>query len=221
MSQITHDEARRLINLNVDQVLDANTCSILDTHLNKCAECRGYASELDKVENVLRKMKHGWDPRRVPLQLDQIISRSKNTGFGFANNVTITKMAMMVLTIIIVVALGTWQFSIVSAPSPTASYTVIPIPTPSTFLTSTKVTINCDYVPYQVQAGDTLDSIASQFSVTKEMIMDFNGMQEDQIDPSMQIRIPLCNHTPTVTINTPNTTITISPQFEPITPTPG
>jgi LysM repeat protein len=76
-------------------------------------------------------------------------------------------------------------------------------------------------VLYQVQAGDTLDGIALQFSVPKETIMEFNGMKGEIIGPAMQIRIPICDHTPTATINTPTTTITITPQFEPITVTPG
>jgi hypothetical protein len=66
-----------------------------------------------------------------------------------------------------------------------------------------------------------MDSIALQFSVSKETIMDFNGMKEEEIKPSMQIRIPTCSRTPTVTSEVLNSTITITPQFEPITLTPG
>jgi LysM repeat protein len=80
---------------------------------------------------------------------------------------------------------------------------------------------NCNYVLYQVQAGDTLDGIAAQFSVPKETIIEFNRMKGERIGPAIQIRIPICDHTPTATINTPTTTITITPQFEPITVTPG
>jgi len=130
-------------------------------------------------------------------------------------------MAMMILTIIALV-IGSWQFSIIGVSSPTATYTAIPIPTPSTYLTSVnEMLLGCENIEYQVQAGDTLDIIALQFSVTKESIMDFNHMQEENIQPSMQIRIPTCTQTPTITIYPPNTTITITPQFEPITSTPG
>jgi spore germination protein YaaH len=76
-------------------------------------------------------------------------------------------------------------------------------------------------VPYQIREGDTLESIAEQFSVPKNMIMEFNDMQEEGMQPPMLVRIPLCARTPTITIYPPNTTITITPQFEPITPTPG
>ena len=221
LSQITHEQARRLTNFNIDQALDANTLSILNAHLNGCAECRTYAGELGDVENILRKMKHRWDLRPTPLHLDQIMGRSKNKAFGFANGITIVRTATMVLAVIAVV-LGAWQFSMVNVASPTAPSAVIPIPTPSTYLTSANAMLrNCDYVLYQVQAGDTLDGIASQFSVPKGTIMDFNGVKAEKIYTSMQLRIPICDHTPTATINTPTTTTTITPQFEPITVTPG
>jgi hypothetical protein len=221
LSQITHEQARRLTNFNIDQALDANTLSMLNSHLNGCTECRSYASELGEVEIILRKMKHRWDLRPAPLHLDQITSRNKNKAFRFANTMTIARTATMVLAVIAVV-ISAWQFSMVNVTSPTAPSAVIPIPTPSTYLTSANGMLrNCDYVLYQVQAGDTLDGIAAQFSVSKETIMEFNGMKAEKIGPSMQIRIPICDHTPTATINTPTTTITLTPQFEPITITPG
>ena len=221
LSQITHEQTRRLTNFNVDQALDANTLSMLNAHLNGCAECKSYASELGEVENILRKMKYRWDLRPIPLHLDQIISRSKNKAFGFANSITIARTVVMVLAVITVV-IGTWQFSTVNIASPTAASAAIPIPTPSTYLTSANGMLrNCDYVLYQVQAGNTLEGIALQFSVPKETIMEFNEMKNEKINPSMQIRIPICDHTPTATVNTPITAITITPQFEPITVTPG
>jgi hypothetical protein len=221
MSQITHEQARRLINFNIDQALDANTLSMLNAHLNGCAGCRNYASELGEVESILRKTKHRWDLRPTPLHPVQIMSRSKNKSFGFANNLTIVRTATMVLAVI-AAAIGAWQFSMVNIASPITPSAAIPIPTPSTYLTSANGMLrNCDYVLYQVQAGDTMNGIASQFSVPKETIMEFNGMKNEKIEPPMQIRIPTCDHTPTATINTPITTITITPQFETITVTPG
>ena len=221
LSPITHAEARRLINFNSDQVLDVGSYSILNAHLNACVECRSYASELDEVENILRTLKQKWNQHPAPLHIVQIKSQNKNVSFGLAKNLTMTSMTMMVLAVI-VMSIGIWQFSILNSALPATPLMAIPIPTPSTYLTSAKATIlNCDYVPYQVQANDTLDNIALQFSVPKETIMDLNGMKEEKIEPGTQLSIPLCNHTPTVTINAPNTTITISPQFEPITLTPG
>jgi hypothetical protein len=223
MSQITHEEVRRLINIRADLSLDANTGSILDAHLNKCIECKRYASELDDLEILLRKMNRSLNLRPTPLRLDQITHRSRDTAFGFLKNTMVTRIVTIV-TAFIAVAIVTWQFFSASVASPTIPYTAIPIPTPSTSLTSTKSNIlflNCGYLSYQVQEGDTLDDIALRFSIPKETIMDFNEIKEENINPAMQIRIPICDHTPTVTIDTPNSTITITPQFEPITPTPG
>ena len=109
MSQITHEEARRLINFNADQSLDANTGSILDAHLNGCTECRKYASELDELENLLRKMKHSLDLRPAPLHLDQIMHRSKGISFRFLNNTMVTRITTIVAAFI-AVAIVTWQF---------------------------------------------------------------------------------------------------------------
>ncbi|MBI5354443.1 MAG: LysM peptidoglycan-binding domain-containing protein [Chloroflexi bacterium] len=221
MTQISHEEARSLINFNADQALDADKHSILNAHLNNCTECKSYASELSEVENILHKLNPTLDRHPTPMNLDRILGGSKNAAIGFANSFTVTKMAMMILAVIAVV-IGSWQFSIIGVSSPTATYTAIPIPTPSTYLTSVnEIFLDCEFIEYQVQAGDTLDIIALQFSVTKELIMDFNHMQEENIQPSMHIRIPTCAQTPTITIYPPNTTITITPQFEPITSTPG
>jgi hypothetical protein len=51
--------------------------------------------------------------------------------------------------------------------------------------------------------------------------MQFNDMELETLYPSDQIRIPLCNSTATGTFNAPTGTITITPQFEQHTSTPG
>jgi hypothetical protein len=224
MSPISHEEARRLINFNADQSLDAKTGYILEIHLNGCLECRKYAGELDELENLLRKMKPGLNLRPAPLHLDQIMHRSKGSAFGFLNHILVTRITAITVAFFSV-AIVTWQFLNVGNASPATLYAIIPIPTPSTyFITSTNtgmMLLNCDYVPYQTQVGDTMNSIALQFSVSKETIMDFNGMKEEEIKPSMQLRIPRCRRIPTKTSEVVNSTITITPQFEPITLTPG
>jgi LysM repeat protein len=222
MPQITHEEARRLIDFNADQSLDTTTGSILDAHLNGCTECRRYACELNQLENLLRKMKQNFHMRPTPLQLDQIKHRSE--GAAFLDSIMVTRIVPLVAALI-AVTIVTWQFLSTNTVSPAIPYTAIPIPTPSTyFVTSTNTNfmlLNCDYVVYQIQAGDTWDNIALQFSVPKETIMEFNGMKEEEIKPATQLKIPACNHTPTVTTEGSDSTVTITPQYEPITPTPG
>jgi hypothetical protein len=51
--------------------------------------------------------------------------------------------------------------------------------------------------------------------------MRLNDMELEMLYPSKQIRIPLCNSTATGTIHAPTGTITITPQFEQYTSTPG
>lgn len=222
MTQITHAEAQRLINFNADQPLDASTYRILDTHLNDCAECRNYAHQLNEVENILRKIKDQWNSQSTPLPLISVTHQNTQTNPGFSRGVVATRMVMMVLTIVIMMATVTWRYSIPNSASPTAPQMAIPIPTPSTHLTSTKVTtLNCVYMSYQVRSNDTLNSIAAQFSIPKETIMKLNGLSEEKIETGMQIRIPICDHTPTVPSDAPNTIITTSPQIEPITQTPA
>jgi hypothetical protein len=219
--QIPHEEARRLINLNADRHMEADKYSVLNAHLNDCSECRGYADELLKVENVLRGLGQKFNRHPTPSFTDQILVRSRSSSFLLADKITILRAAAAVL-VFAGIFFGLWQFSIFNSTSAAETYTAVPLPTPSTYLTSTNtLPSDCEHVPYQIREGDTLESIAEQFSVPKNMIMEFNDMQEEGMQPPMLVRIPLCARTPTITIYPPNTTITITPQFEPITPTPG
>lgn len=221
LTQISHEDARRLISMSADQVLDSDKNSILKAHLIDCEDCRSYANEVDEVETVLRELGQKINPRHASVNVGQILSRSKDAIPALASNFTFAKMGMMVI-IVIVAAIVSWQFSTRSAASPTAIYTAAPIPTPSTFLTSTNSMLtDCEFMPYQTQEGDTLESISAQFSVPKDTLMEFNQMRVESIQPFTQIRIPLCARTPTITIYPPNSTITTTPQFKPVTPTPG
>jgi hypothetical protein len=70
-----------------------------------------------------------------------------------------------------------------------------------------------------VEALDTLESIAFQYSVSKQEIMTFNDMDSELVHESMEIKIPLCNVTPTMTAHLPTTTLT--PKLELFVDTPG
>lgn len=220
MSQITHTEAHWLINFNADQPLDTGTRLILDAHLNDCAACRRYARQLGEVENILQKIKSRWELQPVPLF--STTHQGKKTSLAFSRSPLATRITMMVLTILIMAVTVTWRYSMPSMTFPTTAQMAIPIPTPSTSLTSTKaMTLNCVYMSYQVQSGDTWNSIALQFSIPKETIMKLNGIREEKIESGTQIKIPACDHTPTVPSDAPSTIITTSPQFDPITETPA
>lgn len=221
LTQISHEEVRRLISMSADQVLDSDRNSILKSHLIDCEDCRSYANEVDELETVLRELGQKFSPSHAPVNVGEVLSRSKSAIPALASNFTFAKMGVMVI-ILFAAAIASWQFSTRSAVSPTAIYTAVPIPTPSTYLTSTNSMLaNCEFTLYQTQEGDTLESISEQFSVPKDTLMEFNQMRGEGIQPFTQIRIPLCARTPTITIYPPNSTITTTPQFKPVTPTPG
>lgn len=137
-------------------------------------------------------------------------------------NLVPTRIIAMALALIVTV-IGLWQISLSSlAISPNLPTSAPPVPTPSIQQTVTHILFQgCSFVSYQVQKNDTLESIAHQFSVTEEDIMKLNNMETEVVKLSMELKIPLCNFTPTGTTNVPTNTITITPQIEAITYTPG
>ncbi len=50
---ITHEQARKLIQLNMDQVLNIQESAILSAHLRSCGECQAYANEIKEVERTI------------------------------------------------------------------------------------------------------------------------------------------------------------------------
>lgn len=68
-----------------------------------------------------------------------------------------------------------------STPEPTAAPTQPPTPAPTAAPTQTI---------YVVQAGDTLSSIASQFGVSVQAIMNANGLTDDVINIGQRLVIP-------------------------------
>ena len=73
----------------------------------------------------------------------------------------------------------------------------IPSSTPigSSTTTSSHTVVECEHTKYTVVVGDTLDSIATQYAVSRETIYFFNGLDGDIVEPKMQLIIPLCYNT--------------------------
>jgi predicted anti-sigma-YlaC factor YlaD len=62
--QITHEEAHRLIQFNIDGTLDLNNQETLNTHLRGCADCRVYSDEVKETVSTLREiMRKHWNLR--------------------------------------------------------------------------------------------------------------------------------------------------------------
>lgn len=224
MTQITHEEARSLIQLRTDKLLDADKRETLNLHLSGCAACNAYAAEVNELEGALRRVMQGqWKSSPAPLDVQLIINRARGKPtLGIKFNYAAMRTAALVVVFMIAM-IGFWRFS--TAPlttSPGIPVSAMPIPTPSVHQTITRTSFQgCKSISYRVGANDTLESIAGRFAVSKEDIMAFNNMGTDIVVPAMEIKIPQCNSTPTGTVHAPMTTITITPQLETITYTPG
>jgi|WetSurMetagenome_2_1015567.scaffolds.fasta_scaffold190804_1 hypothetical protein len=217
--QITHEEARRLIQFKADERLPSASEEALRTHLRDCKDCQRYLESLQETESTLRlTMRKQWSVRPLPLQMDAVYAKViSNPG---ASIFMPTRKALIGLAVV-TFAFIAWQSMSGSLSSyPTVPGTIPFIPTPSTQYTATNTLQNdCKYVQYIIQQGDTLESIAQQFSTSKEAIVSENGLPTNEIHVSQEISIPFCESTPTGTSSAP--TFTITPNLEPISTTPG
>jgi len=218
--EITHEQARRLIQHDADEPLNQNKQNLLRAHLNDCPDCSVYAAELDELGNILRRVMHKqWDLYPTPLSMN-VLPLKRNFKVK-ASIIMAIRMALVSIAIIISI-FSVWQIKWTN--SETLSQTplsILPVPTPSTQPTSTRiVSQNCEEVRYKVQENDSLDSIADQFSTLKESIMLANEMQTEVVNPAMELIIPICGSTPTGTVNPPTLTTHI-PSTNPGTTTPN
>jgi len=66
---------------------------------------------------------------------------------------------------------------------------------------------------YSVGETDSIASIAAQFSLSAETIIELNHLQTEAVSPSLELLIPLCNFTPTSTFHAATFTTTYTPRF--------
>ena len=97
--------------------------------------------------------------------------------------------------------------------TPTA--TIIPSPS-YTLPTKNKCDYPLGWMPYMVQGGDTLDSLAQAFNTTSERLFTANCLHTDQLQPGWIIYVPPITAVPT---DTPTASPTPTPQASP-TPLP-
>jgi LysM repeat protein len=215
MTQITHEEARALIQFNLDQAPASDKEIPLREHLSECARCEAYEEELLRMETDLRRaLRQRWKIR-PSLELRKILSKGRSERQ--------IKRALAYGLSVAALLFGALIFARTETASPSPTTVIaFPVPTPSTFWTRTSAPIqDCALIKYTVQEGDTLESVALRFSVPKEEIIAFNGMESESVQIGARIVIPLCDRSPTGTIYVPSSTNTIAPSFEPTTSTPG
>jgi hypothetical protein len=220
--QITHDQAHRLIQLNIDALLSWQDKSVLSAHLQDCAECQIYASEIKEVDSILLPLlKRQWSSAPIPLSLDGLpgVNNSKPGGRSFLTT-RITALSVVVVALLFSV----WQLMLsgAAAPGPVPiSVPLIPTPSlPSVRSTSTTIDLKeCQMLIYTVQQRDTLEEIANRFSVSKAKLRAANHLNAGTVTAGMELMIPICKSTPTGTFDALTTTFT--PILNPTTSTPG
>jgi hypothetical protein len=220
--QITHEEARRLIQFKADGGLEPVNEERLHAHLTACTECRSHLDAVAETESVLRQtLRKQWNARPLPLQMDVIYGKV-NSRNGVSAFLTTRKALIGVVSLFF--AFFAWQSMTTRSTPPVQNIpgTVPLIPTPSLqyqYTATSTLREDCSEIRYIVQEGDRLEDIARQFSVSKADILSANDLENESIIPMQELVIPACGTTPTGTIYPP--TFTITPNFETIPTTPG
>lgn len=217
--QITHEEAQRLIHRKSDQSLKSPFEAELNAHLSACETCRAYNEAIQESESVLRQtLKKQWNIRPLPLSMDVIYEKTNPTGMQRA---LLTTRTALISVAIFLFAFITWQ-SMAGSVMTTQQIplgTLPLIPTPATYTATSIPQTDCSSVRYIVQAGDTVESIARQFSIEPASILLANNLTREPPALPRELLIPLCGATPAGTAHP--STLTITPSLETITTTPG
>ena len=217
--QITHTEAQQLIQYDLDRALNSEKQKTLLAHLQECDACRAYADGMHNMENALNQVMHKqWNHHPLPLSMDSIRPQNilqKSTHSLFGLRTALVSILLVAFSFLIWQLTTTVYNSTEQVPS-----SILSVPTPSIQLsTASFESPKCAWSLHKVEPSDTLESIALQYSVSKEEIMIFNNMHFEQVYESMELKIPQCNPTPTVTAHMPTTTLT--PILELTIDTPG
>jgi LysM repeat protein len=218
--QITHEEARKLIQFNADNALKSQEKVNLSAHIEECIECRTYVDEIKEVESILLPvMTRQWNIQPIPLSIGTIYAKRNAT---IRTSMILATRTAAIGVVLLAFMFSVWQFSVSDGGgSSRLPVSVPPVPTPSTQSTSTRITFkSCDGMLYTVQEKDTLESIAHQFTTSAEELMTANNMKTKIVNTDMKLIVPICNFTPTGTIHPATLTTTYTPSMNPTTFTP-
>jgi len=227
MEPITHQIIRALLQAAADRPLLAAEQATVRTHLAQCKECQAYATQLDELQDGLRRVtRQQWNKSAASLPLQTIKERSRRMQHQKRVTANIGRFAVAPLLVFAFVLV----IRMVVPPQIAANTIVLTIqtpqlaqrtPTPTHPNTSTESIVQeCNKVAYVVQKGDTLGAIAARFGVEPEAILSFNGLASDRLDPNTTLIIPICGATPTGTSTAPAVTITTQPLDAMLAPAP-
>jgi hypothetical protein len=215
---ISHEEARKLIQFKADDALNGIESSTLDTHLSACQECQTYAARIDDLKSTLQPLMHRrWNQHPLPHRTSRTVSQKTKQ---FTKSIFFATRIIAMGMICAAFLFNIWQFSRSGSQGADPHSAAIPmIPTPSLQSATTKaIDRACESISYEVRQGDTLESIADQFSVTAEDLRMGNNLGSTPLMPSMRLSVPVCSPTPSGTPSNARTTFT--PLVDPATGTP-
>lgn len=233
MVEITHREAKSLIQEAMDQFLETDDLSTLEAHLENCEECRSYANNLSDLESGLRRILHAQIDNQLPnLNLGDIIEPTMNpTWTSLFSPTNVLGRATIGITLLlgyfIITNFFGAQFPIVVNWTPT----IIPTPYGSTLAINdsptpsippnliSMTTQGCEIIVYVIQENDTLEKIARQFEVSKKLISTYNNLITGDLYTGGELSIPLCGQAPLQISHTPRNTTTITPLGKTVLPT--
>ena len=212
---LSHQQAKRFIHAAADESLPPSEKAALDAHLLNCAECRSFAGEFARMESALRQtMQSRWKLTARPLSIGALLGWQNKTPLRRALSAAAAPILIVILALALLLTRG--QFS--SGDDLTATVIATNIPTPSAQLTRANTAVNeCETVNYIVQDGDTLESIAAKYSISKDAIVAFNNLKSETLSLSANLTIPLCVRQ---TTSTPSTTLTFTPSLSAVPSTP-
>lgn len=235
MPEITHQEARVLLQAATDQVIASDENNALNAHLAQCKVCTDYAKNLVDLEANLRRTMHAnWDNQQPNLDIQAILNPHpvKLLWNSFVSQThTMEKVGVVIVLLLgyfFIVNLVGIQFPITKEKTPT------PLPTPNgqpvVFSNSPTPSVNpsltkvvspaCETtIMYLVQEKDTLDSIAYRHGITKEVILAYNNLNSSTVFTGMELLIPLCDSTPAQIATIPKNTLSLTPLVGTILPT--
>lgn len=219
--QITHEQARRLIQLNADQSLYPSEKYQLSAHLKDCSACHDYAEEINELEGVLRPiMKRLWGQTPLPLSIHDLRVRSYAKR---QSSLILATRSALIGAVCLAFLFSAWQFMRFGGDmSGPLQVGVSAVPLPATHSTNTASLFeSCGAMHYTVQETDTLESIAHQFGISQDELIVFNQMRTQRVSTGMTLMVPTCNFTPTSTLGPSLFTETYIPLGSPTTSTPG
>jgi hypothetical protein len=205
---ITHEEARRLIQSQEDDALKGVEMSVLAAHLNICRECQKYADSINELDSTLRPLlERKWNSYPLPHSIGHVISRRSNR---LAQSIFFATRIAAMGVICIAFLFNIWQFTQSGGKGTNPPSADIPlIPTPSMQSATPKVMgQQCGPIVYKVRKNDTLESIAAQFSISTDEIIQVNHLRTATLNTSMKLSIHDCSPTPPRMAKTVTTTFT-------------